>query len=68
MLSEKERVIVLISNAIAVYSLYQSKGELPENTSMIDFVMKTIPDELRKEVSIELIDEIFEWVSTSNSS
>ena len=68
MLSEKERVIVLISNAIAVYSLYQSKGELPENTSMIDFVMRTIPDELRKEVSIELIDEIFEWVSTSNSS
>jgi len=35
---------------------------------MIDFILKTIPDEMKGEVSIELIDEIFEFVSNSHSS
>ena len=68
MLSEKEKIIVLISNAIAVYSLYQAKGDLPKNTSMIDFIMKTIPNEMKDTVSIELIDEVFEFVSGSHNS
>ena len=68
MLSEREKVIILIANAISVYSLYQERGELPKNTSMIDFILKTIPDDLKKIVSIELIDETFEFVSTAHSS
>ncbi len=68
MLSDKEKTIVLISNAIAVYSLYQERGELPKNTSMVDFILKTIPEQLRGKISIELIDEVFEFVSNSHSS
>ena len=68
MLSEKEKGIILIANAISVYSIYQERGELPKNTSMIDFILKTIPDDLKKIVSIELIDEIFEFISTTHSS
>lgn len=68
MLSDKEKIIILISNAIAVYSLYQTRGELPKNSSMVDFILKSIPDEMKDKVSIELIDEIFEYVSTSHSS
>ena len=68
MLSEKERIIILIANAIAVYSLYQERNELPKNTSMIDFILKTIPENLKKQVSIELIDETFEFVSSTHSS
>jgi len=68
MLSEKERVIILIANAIAVYSLYQERNELPKNTSMVDFILKTIPENLKKQVSIELIDETFEFVSSTHSS
>ncbi len=68
MLSEKEKVIILIANAIAVYSLYQERNELPKNTSMIDFILKTIPENLKKHVSIELIDETFEFVSNTHNS
>lgn len=68
MLSEKEKTIVLISNAIAVYSLYQARGDLPKNASMVDFILKTIPEEMKGKISMELIDEIFEFVSTSHSS
>ena len=68
MLSDKEKTIVLISNAIAVYSLYQAKGDLPNDASMIDFILKTIPEEMKEKVSAELIDEIFEFVSNSHSS
>jgi len=68
MLSEKEKVIILIANAIAVYSLYQERNELPKNTSMVDFILKTIPENLKKQVSIELIDETFEFVSSTHNS
>ena len=68
MLTEKEKVIILIANAITVYSLYQERNELPKNTSMVDFILKTIPENLKKQVSIELIDETFEFVSSTHSS
>jgi len=68
MLSDKEKIIVLVSNAIAVYSLYQERDDIPKNVSMIDFILKTIPDKMKGEISIELIDEIFEFVSNSHSS
>ena len=67
-LSSKERIIAIISNGIAVYSLYQERGNLPENTTMYDFILKTVPDEIKSELSAELIDEVFEYVSSAHSS
>ena len=66
--TNKEKLIALISNGIAVYSLYQERNSLPENTTMFDFVLKAIPDELKKELTPELIDEVFEFVSSTHSS
>ena len=62
-LTDKEKAISLISNAIASYSLFITKGALPENSSMIDFILKAIPKELKPMISIDLIDEVFEYVS-----
>jgi hypothetical protein len=42
-LSDKEKMVALISNGIAVYSLYQERDILPENTTMFDFILKAIP-------------------------
>ncbi len=67
-LTDKEKTIALISNGIAVYSLYQEQGNLPENTTMFDFILKVIPDEIKSELSPELIDEVFEYVSSAHSS
>jgi len=62
-LTEKEKAISLISNAIAAYSLFTEKGSLPEKISLIDFILKAAPDELKPIISMDLIDEVFEYVS-----
>ena len=67
-LTNKEKIVALISNGIAVYSLYQEQGTLPENTTMFDFILKAIPNDLKSELSPELIDEVFEYVSSAHSS
>ena len=67
-LTNHEKIIALISNGIAVYSLYQERGNLPDNTTMFDFILKVIPKDLKSELSPELIDEVFEFVSNAHSS
>ncbi len=67
-LTDKEKLIALISNGIAVYSLYQERDSLPENTTMFDFILKVIPDEIKSELNPEIIDEVFEYVSSAHSS
>lgn len=67
-LSSKEKTVAIISNGIAVYSLLQERDSLPENTTMYDFVLKVIPEDIKSELSIELIDEVFQYVSSAHSS
>ena len=62
-LSDKEKAVAVISNAIAAYSLFTEKNSLPENTSLIDFILKATPKELKPMISMDLIDEIFEYIS-----
>lgn len=67
-LSNREKALVVISNAISVYSVYAKNPDtLPKNISLIDFVLKSAPEELRKEITMELIDEIFEFVSKTQA-
>jgi len=67
-LTNKEKMISVISNGIAVFSLLQERDELPKNTSMYDFVLKVIPEDIKSELSVELIDEVFQYVTTSHST
>ena len=63
MLNENDKIIAHISSAIAVYSIRSSNGMLTNDISMIDFILKTIPKNLEAKVSIDLIDDIFSYVS-----
>jgi len=65
-LTSKEKAVVLIANAIAVYSIYSEKGSKLESNSMIDFILKAVPEELKSEISTDLIDEVFEYVSKAH--
>ena len=67
-LTDKEKIIAIISNGIAVFSLLQERDNLPENTTMYDFVLKVIPEDIKSELSIELIDEVFQYVTSAHSS
>lgn len=67
-LTDKEKMVAIISNGIAVFSLLQERKELPKNTTMYDFVLKVVPEDIKSELSVELIDEIFQYVTSSHSS
>lgn len=67
-LNTREKVIALVSNAVAVYSVKQEEGQLPENVTLFEFILKAMPEELKPELSMEIIDEVFEYVSTAHSS
>ncbi len=67
-LTDKEKMIAIISNGIAVFSLLQEREELPKNTTMYDFVLKIVPEDIKSELSAELIDEVFQYVTSTHSS
>ncbi len=65
-LSNKEKAVILVANAIAVYSISTKNGSLPKNQSLFDFILKAIPQEIKPEISAELIDEVFVYVSIAH--
>lgn len=67
-LTDREKMVAIISNGIAVFSLLQERDELPENTTMYDFVLRVIPEDVKSELSVELIDEVFQYVTSAHSS
>lgn len=67
-LSNREKLLVVISNAISVYSMYTKNPEMmPKNMTMIDFILKATPEDLKAELSMDLIDEVFVFVSKTQS-
>jgi hypothetical protein len=58
-------MIISISNAITLYSQKLQEDTLPQNQSVIDFILKTIPESSRSELSMELIDDVFSFISNS---
>lgn len=67
-LTSREQLLVVISNAISVYSVYAKNPEtLPKDMSIIDFVLKSTPEDLKKDLSMDLIDEVFAFVSQTQN-
>lgn len=67
-LSDKEKLIAMISNGVSIFSLLQEREELHQNATMYDFVLKVIPEDLKEGLSVELIDEVFQYVTSAHSS
>jgi hypothetical protein len=67
-LTDKEKMIAIISNGIAVFSLLQERDSLPKNTTMYDFILKIVPENIKSELNVELIDEVFQFVTSTHSS
>jgi hypothetical protein len=62
-LTNREKVIVLITNAITSYSRKMEENIIPKNQSVVDYVLKSIPEDLKSEISIELIEDVFSQIS-----
>jgi len=64
-LNIKEKAIAHIASAITVFSMQQNTNQLPKNISMIDFILKTVPEDIKQDVTMELIDSVFLYVSAT---
>ena len=65
MLAKKEKVIAHIASAISVFSIRQNTNTLPKNISMLDFILKTVPEDIKSDITIDLIDNVFSYVSAT---
>ena len=66
MLNKKEMAIAHIASAITVYSIRQNTDSLPKNVSMVDFILKTVPADIKPDVTMDLIDYVFSFVSATH--
>ena len=65
MLNKKEMAIAHIASAITVYSIRENTDSLPKNISMIDFILKTVPNDIKPDITMDLIDYVFSYVSAT---
>ena len=66
MLNKKEMAIAHVASAITIYSIRQNTDSLPKNISMIDFILKTVPDDIKPDITMDLIDYIFSYISATH--
>ena len=64
-MNKKEIAIIHIASSITVFSMRQNDNTLPNNTSMIDFILKTVPDDVKQDVTMDLIDDVFSYISAT---
>jgi len=64
-LNIKEKAIAHIASAITVFSIQQNTNQLPKNISMIDFILKTVPEDIKQDITIELVDSVFSYISAT---
>jgi len=64
-LNIKEKVIAHIASAITVFSMQQNTNQLSKNISMIDFILKTVTDDIKQDITIELVDSVFSYISAT---
>ena len=67
MLDRNEKAIAHIASAISVFSIRQNNNTIPKNISMIDFILKTIPEDIKSIVTIDLIDNVFSYISATHT-
>ncbi len=63
-LSSREKTIIITSHLVSLYSQMAGEGKIPQNQSVIDFLMKNIPNEHKNDLSMDLIDDVFAFISS----
>ena len=64
-MNTKEKTIAHIASAITAFSMQQNTNQLPKNISMVDFILKTVPEDIKQDVTMELIDNVFSYISAT---
>lgn len=62
-LSERERLVAHVANALTVYAIRRSESTLPQSSTPHRFVLDAIPDDLRSTLTADIIDDVFTSLS-----
>ena len=63
-LTSREKTSIIISHLVSLYSEKMEEGEISNGQSVIDFITKNIPQEFKSELSIEIIDDVFNFIAS----
>ncbi|MDE1765410.1 MAG: hypothetical protein KGI27_03930 [Thaumarchaeota archaeon] len=65
-LTTREKCAVAISHAMILYSYAIKNGKNMEQKSIIDFIVKNMPQELKTALTMELIDDVIQFTANSH--
>jgi len=63
-LTNREKTVIIVSHLVSLYSEELEKGMILDGQSVIDFIMKNIPQEYKSDLSIEIIDDVFNFIAS----
>lgn len=63
-LTNREKTSIIVSHLVSLYSENLEQGKIPQGQSVIDFIMKNIPQEYKSDLSIEIIDDVFNFIAS----
>jgi hypothetical protein len=63
-LTNREKTSIIISHLVSLYSENFEQGKISHGQSVIDFIMKNIPQEYKSDLSIEIIDDVFNFIAS----
>ena len=63
-LTTREKTVIIVSHLVSLYSEKMEGGEIPDGQSVVDFIMKNIPQEHKSHISMDLIDEVFNFIAS----
>ena len=66
MLNVNEKTVAHIASAICIFSIRQKNSTIPKNASMKEFILKTIPEDIKPVITIDLIDDVFSYISATH--
>ena len=64
-LTSREKTAIIVSHLVSLYSENMEQGNIPPGQSVIDFIMKNIPQEYKSDISIEIIDDVFNFIASN---
>jgi hypothetical protein len=63
-LTSREKTAIIVSHLVSLYSEKMERGKVSNSQSVIDFIIKNIPQEHKPDISIDLIDDVFNFISS----
>lgn len=63
-LTGREKTVIIISHLVSQYSEKMVKSDIPQGQSVIDFIIKNIPQEFKSDISMDMIDDVFNFISS----